>query len=265
MPNSRSLPQMYIDRAKAVSMISDFVGSKLQCFKSEQVVDNSIFEFCTPRILELIIRKFKEAFPGQVGGVKAYFVCNPSFGEGIVSLLLTPTKPPQIDPVDKIEFFPDLDFYISLRLLMDQINPEQDFLKAKVQKTGAADVHAEKYRNTILPCLKGTVPDVTHSDTRSISYKLEDWEEFVAEVLFHQVPAIKIYFATDNKSRQLSLIYMMQRMVGTRLVDYFLEETPDFITRFDGTLVIKSFDTGNPCPPGSGLTQDRCPGSGLEP
>lgn len=255
------IPRMYVNRAVVGSMRNRFLQSKLACFHEDQVNGGSVSEFCTPRILELITSKFKSKFPGLVGGIKVYFICNPAFGSKYVSLLFVPTKPAIVTGGHKL--FQDLDCYVDLRTLMNLVDPEREFGEAELTKQDAADFH-NIFRNTVLVKLNNTLPHSNHSDTRSIAYDLDEWDEFLAEVMLHQVPALKIYLAAST-NEQLSLIYLMQRMTSTKLVDYYLEETPDFESRFKGKTDLFSFDTGNPCPPGSGLIQDRCPGSNLEP
>lgn len=257
-----STPRMFVPRSMALSMLNSFRSSvKFSHYQHLQRAGR-VYEEISIAALIGISEKLKSEFP-QFSDIKFYFISSPNAAGGLaeVHLLICPVE----NGVDRQDAYILLNVYDSFLSIGDV----DAFNKAKCSQSFAKQCSV-KYRDEFArKFMRTTGQGIPFEDTRSVSYQRAIWEEFIEFLKNVKLNKLKAYLA-DTPENGVTILFTLQKLGEDIMVERF-EDIPVEILRNpvsepkNGTQGPFVFDTGNPCPPGSGQVPNECRGNGLEP
>ena len=247
---------MFVPRATALKMFGDFlISKKYKHFHHLSRLGRVYTEYSISSLIRLS-ETFKQQVP-NLKGIKIYFVSDPQNqqGQAVIQLLVCP-----VVETDVADTYVLLDKY---ETLVGIGNPDP-FSNSRMT-TVEAKPWSFKYRNEF-----ARKPDSMRNgveDTRSVFYEITSWQWFIDFLKLLLDIKLKAYLVTDQEGRGGLIILFTLQKNGE---DIFVESLDDFpadifISGKAPKFGILSFDTGNPCPPGSGGVPNECRGNGLEP
>lgn len=255
-------PRMFVPESEALSMLDSFrTSAKFANYRHLQRSERVYEEFSIPALIALT-EKFQNEFP-NFSDIKIYFVSSPDSTAGLAEISLL------VCPVENNEDHQDTYILLSVYDALLTIGDPDAFNKAKCS-VDFARLCALKYRDEFAKkFVRNNQQGFPYEDTRSLSYPKEMWNEFIEFLKNVKIKKVKAYLA-NNTDRGLTLLFVLQKRGQDIMVEHFENIPRDIlhnpIPEPEGELLaLTVFNTGNPCPPGSGGTPNICPGNGLEP